>query len=395
MNEPKTLEDNGHKVTLLTFCGIMKGMKSQVNHLTVVPPEPHRIHSVLKALRKQTIVRWVLMLFETTLTIRKAIKLRKEYDVFHLRDGEPFLFISHILSLPYKNIKWAVSLTASNLYAPYQAKAKDNLFLWLYTTCLRFVNGKAWGRLYKKSLGRNRFIFMTQNEIARKGYDDYLGGVFNGKVRCVPLAVNGNNVNMVSMEVARRHLGLPLDKLVILSFGAPHSGKDLENTFKAAKDIDGVYLVHAGIQAFSLGSNPTRLAESYDMSGRVKVFDYYIPEEEKPYFFCGSDVLMLAYTKAFKSTSSMLWEAAKYSLPVISSDANTLGEDVARYDLGLLYEVENPESMKLAIRTFMETTGMLKARYKINAKKFMEDYSPERWAGRCNKIYEELLERGC
>ena len=393
MNEPSTLGKYGHDVTLLTFCGIMKGMNEQVRSLTVVPREPYWIHKIFKLIRKFTIARWGLMLVETTLTIRKAIKLRNEYDVFHLRDGEPFLFVSHILSLKYRNIKWAVSLTASNLYAPYKVKTNANPFLWLYTTCLKFVNSKIWKGLYQRSLKRNQFIFMTQNEIARRGYEQYLGGVFKGKVRCVPLAVSDNNIKTISKKVARQRLGLPMDKIVLLSFGAPHSGKDIESVFKAVEGLEDVYLVHAGIQAFSLGSNPTKLAQTYGMDGRVKVFDYYIPEEEKPYFFCGSDVLMLAYTKAFKSTSSMLWEATKYGLSVISSDANTLGEDVSKYDLGLLYEAENAESMKLAITTFMKTTDMLKKRYKLNSKRFMDDYSPEKWTDRCNAIYFELCSK--
>lgn len=390
MNEPKILQDNGCEVTLLTFGGIMKGMKSKVEHISVV--NSSNLHKILKIIRKNTLSRWLLMLLETTLTIRKALSLRKKYDVLHLRDGEPFLFISHLLSLPFKNIRWAVSLTASNLYSPYMdnTKAKENLFLWLYVTSLGLVNSRLWQPLYKLSMKRSRFIFMTQNEIARKGYENYLNKVFGSNVRCVPLCVNGENNKTVDKKVARKHLGIPKGKIVFLSFGAPHSGKDLECVFKATQDMKDVILLHAGVQAFSLGSNPSKLAEKYRMSDRVKVYDYYIPEAEKPYYFYASDALLLSYTEEFKSTSSMLWEAVKYRLPVISSNSNTLGNDVATYSLGLLFKSSDYKSLKSAILRYINMGGELRNYYSKNCDSFMKEYSPETWANRCKGIYYEL-----
>lgn len=391
MNEPRILQDNGCVVTLLTFCGIIQGMESRVKHINVLP-SGHWLHGYLKWIRTQTIARWVLMLLETVLTIGKAVRLRKRYDVFHLRDGEPFLFISHITSLPFKNIKWAVSLTASNLYSPYidKAKAKDNMFLWLYVTMLGFVNGAVWRPLYRISIKRNRFMFMTQNEIARKGYSKYQNSVFDKIVKCVPLCVNGLTNHKISKQAAREHLKLPKDKTILLSFGAPHSGKDLECVFKATSDMEDVLLIHAGIQAFSLGSNPVKLAEKYHMIDRVKVYDYYIPEKEKPYYFYASDALLLSYTKEFKSTSSMLWEAVKYRLPVISSHANTLGDDVKAYNLGMLFRASDDKSLRSVIRRYIHMDGNAKSVFTNNCESFSEDFSSEIWAGRCKAIYNEL-----
>jgi len=238
---------------------------------------------------------------------------------------------------------------------------------------------------------RNRYIMTPQNEVATAGYKKYLGGIFKEHLHCIPWACISAGNKMISKRVARAKLGIPRDGLVLLSFGAPHSGKDIETIFHGASLVKGVYLVHAGIQAFSLGSSPSRLRVKYGMQKRCKVFDYYVPEEEKPYFFHAADALILSYYERFSSTSSMLWEAAQYRLPVISSNANTLGEDVAKHRLGLLYEAENPHALAATIQVYAASKDGLIKIYKENADKFTRAYGVDRWVDNCKQVYERLM----
>jgi len=240
------------------------------------------------------------------------------------------------------------------------------------------VSGRIWRPLYQRSLNRNKFMFVVQNEEARESYSVHQGSVFAGKVVCVPLGTT-NSVAFIPKNEARVKLGLPQRALILLSFGAPHSGKDVETVIKAMTRVPEVFMVHAGTQAFSLGSNPKRLTKRYELDDRTAIFDYYVTEEEKSLFFCAADALVLSYAKIFKSTSSMLWEATKYHLPVVSSNANMLGKMVKEYNLGLLFEAENVESLADAIRRFEALRPEEIELMETGRRRFVTDYSSARW----------------
>jgi predicted Kef-type K+ transport protein len=81
----------------------------------------------------------------------------------------------------------------------------------------------------------------------------------------------------------------------------------------------------------------------------------------------------------------MLWEACKYDLPVIASDANLLGKDVNQYNLGLTFEAENEDSLRWAIALFQVTEFNL---FNIGRKQFIADHSRDLWLARCTEAYE-------
>ena len=387
--EPSVLVGAGTDVTLVTFCGITNDPHISVPHYTVISSN----WLILRWIRKNVILRWFQMLAETALTIGKAMMLyhRYEYDIIYLRDGEPYLFMSFLLNIPFRNFGWLISLTSSNLFVPtpHMFKFRKNPYIYFYTAALRIVNGKIWRPLYRWCLNRNTIMLVTQNEEARDGYSAYQDNVFDSRVACIPLGTS-NSITPISRSEARVRLGLPQDTLVLLSFGAPHSGKDMRTVVEAVIQVPEVFIVHAGTQAFSLGSNPKDLTEEYGLNRRTKIFNYYIKEEEKPPFFYAADTLILSYTKVFKSTSSMLWEATKYHLPVISSDANLLGKMVKEYDLGLLFEAENVESLANAIKHF----GVLEPEefelMEMGRQRFLKDYSSEKWAKDTLEVCEQL-----
>jgi glycosyltransferase involved in cell wall biosynthesis len=390
--EPKVLFDAGVDVILVTFCGITNNPTMPVKHYKVMND-----WRILKWIRKSTIPRWFLMLCETVATLWKAIRLYRKYsyDVIYLRDGEPFFPISHMLSLPFRNIRWVVSLTGANLFTPNPSRYKllRNPFIYIYVAMQKLMQSDIWRSGYKLSLARNKFAFVTQNDEVRLGYNKYQGGIFNGKVKCVPLGVPANSVIRVSKTLARTKLDLPQNgRLVLLSFGAPHPGKDIETLVKAQHGVKNTFVIHVGTQAFSLGSNPKKLTEEYGVGERTAIFDYYVPEGMKPLFFGGADAIVLSYTKVFKPTPSMLWETVKYGLPVISSDANLLGKLVRKYNLGILFKAENSDSLIDAIHQFSKLGNKELGEIKAGGQKFISDYSHDKWAEHTIKVCRGLLQ---
>jgi len=331
------------------------------------------------------------MSFETFLTITTAIRLKKRLaiDVIHLRDGEPYLFLSHFLSLPFKGYNWLVSLTASNIYPPAQIKSFKLL---VYTTAVRVLNNGMWRPVYRLSLKRNNFLFAVQNSIAQMDYSNYMGGVFNGRVECLPVGA-GTTMEIVSKEEARRYLGIPLEKPMFLAFGAYHSGKDLQTIFHALKDLPEVYFVHAGSQAFGLGVNLEEVARGYIDANRMSIRNYYVPETEKPYYFFAADAVILSYTRQFLSTSSLLWEACRFGTPVIASDNGQLKELMMAFQPGLLFSAQDSDSLRAAIMRFLNLKPKEVEILKDNCRRFAHEFSMDKWAQKCLEIYNRILSK--
>jgi len=389
--ETAALKKAGVDVTLLTFSGVIDEAQVQVPQITVLAKTGmvNYVRRFLSVVRKNAITRWMLMSFETFLTLAKAITLKKRLaiDIIHLRDGEPYIFLSHFLSLPFKDYSWLISLTASNIYPPTDIKNKKQL---VYTTAVRIINNRMWEPLYKLSMKRNQFLFAVQNPIAQSGYSNYMNGVFGGRVECLPVGVSAAQ-DRIPKEKAKRLLGISTDKPVFLAFGAYHSGKDFETIFRALADVSDAYFVLAGSRAFGLGMSLQDIAgESID-TDRMSIRDYYVPEEEKPYYFFAADAAILSYTKEFLSTTSLLWESCRFGVPVIASDNGDLKVLMDTFEPGLLFKAQDADSLKEAIIRFIKLRPGEVDNLKANCRRFTREFSMERWAQRCMDLYDRLL----
>jgi len=398
IHEPEALAQAGAEVTLLTSYGIIDETKVKVPHVIVLPRSrfPYLLQRLVNLFfTRWALLRWAIMLLANFLTLVLAIRLKRKlkYDIIHLRDGDPFLFLPLLLSLPLRGYNWVVSLMGGNLFythPPLFKTLRKDLRQFVYTVALKVLNSKLWRQLYRRSLARNNFLFLTQSEAVKRDYELYLEGVFSGKVVCLILG-HSRMTKGVSKEKARRHLGLPQDKPLFLSFGASHPGKDLGVVFRALKNVPDVFLVQAGKYAFSVGQDPTKLAQSYAMQDKVIIRDYYIPEQEKLYYFFAADAVILSYTKKFLSTVSLLWDACNFGTPVIASDNGQLGELVQTFKTGLLFKAQDVASLRKAITRFLSLkTGERKV-FKNNCQKFSDEFSIDKWAQGCLEIYEGML----
>jgi glycosyltransferase involved in cell wall biosynthesis len=393
VHETHALKQADAEVTLITFCGLIGKTEVEVPHLKVLSHTRLTlpVRYLASFIRKWTLSRWLLVFFETFSTLVMAMRMKRKLncDIIHLRDGEPFLFLPHLLSLPFNSYNWVISLTASNIYPPTRLQ---NIRQMLYVIGLKFLNSRLWKPLYRLSLARNRFLFITQNKVSKQDYESFLQDVFSERVIYVPLGVDSKNYT-IPKEKARQYLGLPQGETLFLSFGATHSGKDLGTIFCALKDVSDVYLIHTGKQAFNLGSSPTSLAQKYNMLDRAIIKEYYIPEEEKPYYFFAADAVILSYTRQFSSTVSLIWEACRFATPVIASDNGQLKELVEAFQLGLLFSAQRPDSLRQAIMRFIELKPYEIQTLKDNCHRFSNEFSMEKWAQRCLEIYDSLLIR--
>ena len=400
IHETAALAQTGIEVDLLSFCGVTDQAE------VIVPAATATQHSNFGTLayhsanffRKWGITIWLSMFIETMATLAVAIRLKSElgYDVIHLRDGEPFLFLPHLLNLSRKNYNWIISITGSNLVTiamqPSLFSAfRKNFRLFLYTIYIKLLTTPLWRPVYRRSMSRNHFVFLTQNEQVSKAFELYGGGILAGRIFCLPLGVNRVD-RIITRKEARRYFGLPQNKPIFLSFGYLHEGKDMVCIFKALKDIPEAFLLHGGDQGFRLHlPNSTELMQQYNLQDRVIIRDYYIPEQEKPYYFFAADAVILSYTRQFLATTSLLWQACRFEIPVIASDNGQLKELIHKYHTGLLFKAQDSKSLRKAIMQFINLKPAEIRAMRDNCHKFGSAYSLKNWATKCHEIYSNLV----
>jgi glycosyltransferase involved in cell wall biosynthesis len=268
---------------------------------------------------------------------------------------------------------------------------RKNFGLFVYILLLRAVNSSLWKPIYRRSLGRNRFVFTVQNEPMKGRFEAFVDGALSGKVICLPLGADKLEKE-ISKEQARKYLAIQTNRPVLLSFGACHVGKDLETVFKALKDIPEVVLLQGGDDSvLGAKANVAALAQKYEMADRAIIRNYYIPEEEKPYYFFAADATILSYNKDFTSTTSLLWQACRFHTPIIASDNGQLAELLEAFRPGLLFKAQDAESLKQAIRQFISLKPTEIDKFKNNCHRFCKEYSLDKWAKRCIDTYNKIL----
>jgi len=395
IRETQALAKAGAEVFLCTFRGVLgQKVPPTIPHRTVVSS---RIGIPLGALvnllfsSKIKLIKGLSWFLENFSTLLLAVKLRKilKYDVIYLRDGDPFIFNPFLLGLVSRHYRWAISLIGVKVLMP-------PFLFWYHKLFYKLVNAPMWKPIYRSSLAKNQFIFHCQNKYIKDYFEtSFLDGILAGRISVVPVGVEQID-NRAPQKEARRFLGLPEDKVVFLHFGSLHSGKDIETVLAAIRDIPDVLLIYAGaiqVRLFLMTRQAlTGLVQHYGLQDRVIIKDYYIPEEEKKYYFSAADATILSYKRDFIQTASVLWEAAKFGSPAIASDVGELGELVKRYKLGLVFEAENAASLKDALSRFLSSSRSEKEAMASNYEKFGNEFSLDEWAQKHLKSFRELCE---
>ena len=194
----------------------------------------------------------------------------------------------------------------------------------------------------------------------------------------------------MSKKKARKYLGLPEDRSIFLHFGILHPAKDIKTIIAAIEELPDALLVHAG--KTMPGADLAGLVNGRGLQDKVIIKDCYIPETEKQYYFNAADAIILAYTKDFFTTGSMLWQAARFSLPAISSDNADLGEMVRKYGMGLVFHAEDVTSLKSTLLAFLDSSRSQREIMANNCELFCDEFSFSNWAQRGIEIFTELCE---
>jgi len=320
------LVDAGVEITLLTFMGVQgdwADKENKVAHISLFRPR-RLILRYYQFLNRSAIVRPLLRILETFLTFFLAIwkNRRRQYDVVYMFDAEPAFFFSLAFAFFVKGYK--LVLMIYNPPPPHEDWRNNltvffkNRRLGILLHTLGYELGESrfgaflrrW--VYRRALQNNNINFVCHTNELVQSYAAYMQGIFRDRFVCIPLGVE-TSTNEVSMEHARRLLGLPTEGEIFLTFGNNHPGKDFEVIFQALGGLTQDFLV---MQAGKLGSgpeagDPKQLAAKYGCSRNTVVNDIFVPEEEKGLYFLAADAVILSYKKHFIQSASIINDAAK------------------------------------------------------------------------------------
>ncbi len=178
-----------------------------------------------------------------------------------------------------------------------------------------------------------------------------------GDIKQIPHGIYTQPRVNIDSAKAREQLNLPQNSKVILAFGHIRDGKNLDLTIKALAQFPEAHLVVAG-QEQSGSQKPTafyqNLAQEIGVNSRCHWFNEYIPNCDVELFFESADIILLTYSKDFRSASGVLNTAANFRKPCLaSSGEGPLKTQVKLYDLGTWVEPDHEQSLIAGLQTLL------------------------------------------
>jgi len=157
----------------------------------------------------------------------------------------------------------------------------------------------------------------------------------------------------------RAEWGVPETAKVWLSFGHVRDGKNLDLVIRLLRDFPEAYLIVAGKEQSS-GQKPVgfykKLSEEFGVANRCLWFNRFIEEKEIGDFFVAADLVLLTYSRNFRSASGVLNAAVHFRKPCLaSSGQGNLRSVVERYRLGIWVEPDSVEKLIAGYKVFVGT----------------------------------------
>ncbi len=178
------------------------------------------------------------------------------------------------------------------------------------------------------------------------------------RVTVVPHGIYPYPPPTASREAVRRQLALPDDAPVLLAFGNIRDAKNLHLVIESLQHCRRAYLIVAG-RVQSAGQRPVafyrELAERLGVADRCRWMERYVPDEEAANLFAAADVVVLTYSRAFRSASGVLALAANYRVPCLaSSGTGPLRTLVQQYALGRWVEPDDVQALVTGLEDLLQ-----------------------------------------
>lgn len=257
----------------------------------------------------------------------------------------------------FNRIHWIDRLIMINVYHLFNKKV-------IYTahnvnTLARNNKDNAWNRFTLKYFYKKvDHIIVHNNKSKQELIDEFF--IKEDKISVIKFGLNIFTPQKgISKNEARVKLNLPLNKKVILFFGAINVYKGIEILLEAYKKIleetDDYHLIIAGENRDNDYFQKIKNIIDQKFTDKSVTANFnYINEEDIEYYFAGADCLVLPYRSI--SQSGVHFLAYSFGLPVIATDVGSFkGEDIIEGETGFICKPEDSQDLKNTIYKYFES----------------------------------------
>ncbi|MEM9446958.1 MAG: glycosyltransferase family 4 protein [Cyanobacteria bacterium P01_E01_bin.6] len=176
----------------------------------------------------------------------------------------------------------------------------------------------------------------------------------------------------LSREEIRSRLNLPIEAKVMLAFGHLRPNKNLDLVIRAMAEVSDVYLVIAGEESSSsrpLARGYQELAKELGVGDRIRWQIRFIPDGEVADFFMATDLILLTYSRNFRSASGVLNTAVQcHKLCLASGGEGCLTSVIHRHNLGIWVEPDNSKAIALGLSQWLSGSATSSANWNTYIK---------------------------
>lgn len=175
------------------------------------------------------------------------------------------------------------------------------------------------------------------------------------------------NTDEIPINKAKEKLGIK-DKNIMLFFGFVRKYKGLKYLIEAMpkiiEELD-VKLIIAG-EFWDDKNEYLKQISDLNLKDNIILVDNYIPNEDIPYYFYASNIVILPYTSV--TGSGLIQLAYGFNKPVIVSDIGALSQVVINKKTGFLVKQKNANDIAKAVINFYNNTDKEKMKENIIAE---------------------------
>ena len=318
----KAFTDDGDDCSIVSFSLQYPGFlfPGKTQYSTDPPPEGIKIRSMINSVNP---INW----------IRTGRKLRKEKpDLVIVRYWLPFMgpALGTILRKIRKNKHTRIVCIADNVI-PHEKRPGDRPFTkYFLKSCDAFIT------MSEKVMADLRLFQKTK------------------PARLVQHPLYDNFGEIISKEVARKHLGLEVNQKIILFFGFIRKYKGLDLLLEAMAEPG---IREAGIKLMVAGEYYEDEKQYLDIIDKRSIKDLlilkteFIPDSEVRYYLCAADAVIQPYRNATQSGVTPL--AYHFEKPMVVTNVGGLPVLVPHEKVGLVTEPD-PASIAAGILRFYQ-----------------------------------------
>ena len=194
----------------------------------------------------------------------------------------------------------------------------------------------------------DRFIAMSES--VREDCLKFLPASRQNCVTLSPHPLYDNFGEAVPKTEARKFLGLPQDKTILLFFGFIRDYKGLDLLMKAYAKVhkENLLLVVAG-EFYNNGEQYKDLERELGLEGTIEWRTDFIPDDKVRYYFSAADLIVQPYKTATQSGVTQI--AYHFERPMLVTNVGGLAEIVPNGKVGYVCDVSE-ESVAQAIQSF-------------------------------------------